>query len=348
MTQFLTIKAGQDGIELDEYLCQLYPRVSKRELRAAVRDGRVRVNAMVVGPSVRLGFQDVVSVDFDEEALDEDHGWSAPAEPPVVLYEDEHCLVLDKPPGLPVEPERWEPQAPCLLGALQLLGDSPPSGSNYRPRLVHRIDKETSGCVLVAKTVEAERGIRVAFDNGLVTKRYFALVEGELRLPAKTSQAGAADGWLALDLPIGPAAARALGKSSRDQRHRQSVHKDGQAALTLVRPVTHFRGFTWVECEPRTGRTHQIRVHLANEGFPLAVDSMYGRRSSLLLSELKTKYRQKAGRPERPLLARLSLHAHELDFPAIGRQARIVVRAPVPDDLTRTLKQLAKVRPGVP
>jgi 23S rRNA-/tRNA-specific pseudouridylate synthase len=101
-----------------------------------------------------------------------------------------------------------------------------------------------------------------------------------------------------------------------------------------------------VECEPRTGRTHQIRVHLSAKGFPLAVDPLYGRRKALLLSELKSGYRKKPGQVETPLIDRLTLHAASLEIPSITEPERTLrVEAPLPRDLVRTLKQLSKVRP---
>jgi 23S rRNA-/tRNA-specific pseudouridylate synthase len=123
------------------------------------------------------------------------------------------------------------------------------------------------------------------------------------------------------------------------------VREDGKPARTTLAVEQRFRGFTLLRCRPRTGRTHQLRVHLAAEGFPLVVDPIYGRRQKLLLSEIKSGYRPKPGRVERPLIDRLTLHAARISFPAPADEGRIVtVEAPLPEDFARTLKQLAKVR----
>jgi len=249
-----------------------------------------------------------------------------------VLYEDADCLVVDKPAGLAVEPERWQRHLASLSGALLKLAldrAAVEGEQGFRPRLVHRIDKDTTGCVLVAKHLEAERSLRTAFDERVVEKRYLALVEGEHPV---------ADGAVEMiDLPL-------LHDDRRGGRMIVS-ERDGKPSSTAVRAVERYHGFTLLACEPLTGRTHQIRAHLAAVGFPLAVDPVYGRRDALYLSELKSDYRPKAGRVERPLIERLTLHAATIRFPSPSQPGRAVaVEAPLPRDLERTLKQLAKVR----
>jgi 23S rRNA-/tRNA-specific pseudouridylate synthase len=119
---------------------------------------------------------------------------------------------------------------------------------------------------------------------------------------------------------------------------------DGKAARTIIRVVERFRGYSLLACHPITGRTHQIRVHLSAHGFPLAVDSVYGRRDAFLLSEIKNGYKPKLGKPERPLINRLTLHAESLAFSQPSSCERVQVRAPLPKDLENTLRQFRKVR----
>jgi 23S rRNA-/tRNA-specific pseudouridylate synthase len=159
-----------------------------------------------------------------------------------------------------------------------------------------------------------------------VDKDYLALVEGEYE-PREE--------WDSIDLPIGPG-------PKRNGTMRVDL-KSGKHAETLVRAERTYRGYTLLRCRPRTGRTHQIRVHLAQRGFPLAVDPLYGRRTAMTLSEIKASYRPKPGRREAPLIERLSLHAQRLAFPSSKGQ-RVVVEAPLPGDFERLLKQLDKVR----
>jgi len=326
----LVVAGDLAGIELDEYLARAFPLLGKRFLRRQVREGRVLVDGGSCVPSQRLRTDQVVSVDFDEDALDELPEPTAPEVALSVLHEDEHVLVVDKPADLMVEPDRWDPLRPNLIGALHALaGNLDEDGGRFRPRIVHRLDKDTSGAVLVAKTIEAERELARAFEEGRITKHYLALVEGEHPL---------ADGeHEVIDRPLAPDGKRG---------GTMVVRADGKPSRTRLSVEQRFRGFTLLRCEPLTGRTHQLRVHLAWAGFPLVVDPTYGRRSSLALSEIKPGYRHKPGRAELPLIDRLTLHAVRVEFDSLAEPGRrVVVEAPVPRDLQRTLKQLAKVRP---
>ena len=329
----VVVPEERHGVELDEFLCLYYVGVPKGFLRRLVREGRVLVDGIGAKTSQRLRGGQVLIVDLDEDEL--------PARPVApsfrvsILYEDEDVLVVDKPAGIAVEPERWARHLPSLAGALVELAreraEAGGVGGEHRYRLAHRIDKDTSGCLLVAKHLEAERALRIAFSEGRVHKEYLALVEGEHPLGDDESETS--------DAPIGP-----------DPRKsgRMVVSKDGKPSRTEVRVAERFRGFTLLSCRPVTGRTHQIRVHLAQAGYPLAVDPQYGRRDELFLSGIKADYRPKRGRPERPLIARLTLHAHALHVPdpSAGADAvRCRIEAPLPKDYSTTLKQLRKVRP---
>jgi RluA family pseudouridine synthase len=353
--EYLTVPERHAGLELDEYLALIYPQINKGALRQQIRAGRVLVDGERVQPSVRLAANQVLVVEIDPDLLDRPLLEAPEIEVPV-LYEDPRVLVVDKPSGVAVEPERWLRSAGSMAGAMLAMAlsrseDGPdadpdlddPSAEagadqdgrprlRFRPRIVHRLDKETSGALLIAKDLEAERVLRTAFEHGRVNKTYLALVEGEPEL-----QEGELE-WI--DLPIGP-----------DPRKsgRMRIDPSGKPSRTAIAVQERFRGYTLLRCHPESGRTHQIRVHCQARGFPLAVDRFYGRQEALRLSDIKRGYRAKPGRLERPLLERLSLHAYELDFPdpADGspEPRRLVVRSELPKDFTTTLKQLAKVRP---
>lgn len=333
----IVVPEDKSGIELDEYLCLQFPLLNKGFLRRQVRDGRVLVDGTSAIPSQRLRRDQVISIDIDEE--DAPEAPVAPACELPILYESEHLLALDKPAGLAVEPERWARQNATVSGALLSMALEragiepldplePTDAMSFRPRVLHRLDKETSGVMLVAKTIESERLLRTAFEEREVKKTYLALVEGEHPL-----EDGEHD---VIDLALGP-------DDRRSGRMRVLEHK-GKPAQTRISVVERFHGFTLLRCEPLTGRTHQIRVHLAAVGFPLAVDRVYGRRKSLALSEIKRGYRPKRGQSEPALVERHTLHAHVLEFLELDGSARRV-EAPLPKDLQRLLKQLRKVRP---
>ena len=336
MTEYLEVAEKRVGLELDEFLCLAYPLANKGFIRRQIRAGRVLLDGSQARPADRLRISSVICVEFTQADLPT--APQAPSQAIPILYEDDETLVVDKPTGLAVEPERWRRDAACLSGALladavqrqEDDGEESASGSvDFRPRLVHRIDKGTSGCVLVAKTLECERSLRRAFDDGRVGKIYLALVEGEY------PESG---GWDTIDRPLAPDPRRA---------GRMHVSQNGKPSRTRVEVAERYAGFTLLRCEPLTGRTHQIRVHLASEGFPLAVDPLYGHRDAILLSEIKRGYRPKPGAVERPLIARLTLHAHSIRFPDLAGNPdeSIPVEAPLPKDYSPVCTQLAKVRP---
>ncbi len=345
MPSYITIPPERAGLELDEFLCLTFPLLNKGFLRSKVREGEVLVDGMKASPSQRLREYQVLVVSFEEDEVLPD----APVAPTLripVLYEDEHVLAVDKPSALAAEPERWAKANASLSGALLSLAlerseveaeepTEPTSALGFRPRLLHRLDKDTTGVVLVAKSLEAERVLREAFEQGTVDKHYLALVEGDYPLGDGQSEV--------IDLPIGP--------DERRSGRMRVDRKEGKSAQTRVMVARRFRGYTLLDCQPLTGRTHQIRVHLAELGFPLAVDPAYGRRRALSLSEFKRDYRRKRGALEHPLIERLTLHASSIDFPdpdpawsAAGR--RIRVEAPLPRDFARLLKQMEKARPA--
>ena len=314
------------GLPLDEFLCLLYPGVSKGFLRAALREGEIEVVGEKSLAGRRVKATDVIAVHADETTFP--RRLAPKMKAPEVLFEDEQVLVINKPDGLAVEPERWDPNGPCV--SAQLNAWSPGVG-DYRPRLVHRIDKDTSGALMAAKTLEAERELCQAFEDHTVEKVYWAIVDGEFP---------AADGErVRIEHRLAP--------EPRKAGRMRVVSKNGKACQTDVWVEQRFRGFTLVGCSPITGRTHQIRVHLAEEGFPLMVDPFYGRRDKLFLSEIKANFKHKKGATERPLMPRLTLHARSIAWPRPGTDGTLTdrVEAPLPKDFERTLKQLHKVRP---
>jgi tRNA pseudouridine32 synthase / 23S rRNA pseudouridine746 synthase len=222
--------------------------------------------------------------------------------PDLLLYADEALLVIHKPAGLPTLPDGYAPDAPHVRSVLE-----PEYGRLW---IVHRLDRETSGVLALARTAQAHRSLNGQFEKHQTIKIYHALVNA--------GSPGGPD-WeeRTVRLPLRP---------NGDRRHRTVVDpRAGKPAVTHLRVLERFSGAALIEARPETGRTHQIRAHLAAEGLPIAADAVYG-----------------GGKEESPLLPRLGLHAFSLEFahPLSGEPVRFT--APYPDDFAAALEQLRR------
>jgi 23S rRNA pseudouridine1911/1915/1917 synthase len=254
-----------------------------------------------------------------------------------IIYEDDDLLVIDKPAGLLVIPDRWDASKPTVvkLARAYLTGQTASKGTvsaePSRIWVVHRLDRDTSGVLILAKSDRVHAALSQQFERGTVTKTYLALISG---------QGIRAEGTIRL--PIGAHA----------QRPGMMViqRRQGKSALTRYAVAERFRGYTLLEVRPRTGRSHQIRVHLQAIGHPLAIDPLYGSSEPLLLSALKPSYRPKPGAVERPLMTRLTLHAQALELIHPTRGQVCTWMAPLPKDLAAVLRNLQRYRrlPGKP
>lgn len=227
-----------------------------------------------------------------------------------MLFENDRLIAVNKPAGILVIPDQYTPREGTLVGKLS-------QETGRKIFIVHRIDRDTTGVVVFAKDAEAHAALSQQFEGGAVEKKYLALLNGTV-----------ADDEGSIRVPI------------IVEGRKVSTGSGGKESETGYRVLERFRDFTLVEALPRTGRRHQIRVHFASIGHPLAVDPEHGGRTALCLSEFKKKYKV-SGR-EKPLIARLSLHAASVTFTEPVEGKRITVEAPLPDDFEITLKQLRK------
>lgn len=234
-----------------------------------------------------------------------------------VLLCDGAIVAIDKPAGLAILPGKGFEQESAYQAVWSMVREA-----GQRPRIVHRLDKGTSGVLVFARTAEAQAALGRQFEERTVRKVYRAFVRG------RVASAGGV-----VESPIGPDGRRP---------GAQAVRAGGRPALTRYRVVARFRRFSDLEVEPESGRTHQIRVHLSSIGHPLIVDPLYGSDEPLYLSGFKPDYRSRPEAPERPLLDRTPLHACrlELDHPATGE--RLGLEAPLPRDMAITLRKLEK------
>lgn len=252
---------------------------------------------------------------------------------PPIIFEDESLLVFDKPSGLLVAPDRWDKARENLMTLVH-------RERGQHIANVHRLDADTSGVLLCAKTKPALDFLSGQFQSKTADKRYHALVvvlpeEEAMKVipPIRDPQ-----GWLPDEFDVD----LALGQDEANPgRMRVFKRRGGKPSLTHFRTLERFGRFAWVECEPKTGRTHQLRVHLAAAGAPILNDRFYGvPEIRLLLSELKRGY--KGRDEEKPLLDRLALHASSLTIRHPETREPVTVNAPLPHAFDVALKYLRK------
>lgn len=241
-----------------------------------------------------------------------------------VVYEDADLLALDKPSGLLTSPDRYDPNRPNLMKLLHAgIAESKPwareRGLTYLAN-AHRLDFETSGVILLAKNKPVLVQLADLFGAEKPAKKYVALVQGS---PAEEE--------FEIDARLGPHPVK-IGMMRVDP-------KNGKKSKTKFFVLERFSKWTLLRCEPLTGRTHQIRIHLRHAGLPIVGDELYGGKP-LWLSRLKPNYRLKPGREERPLLARVALHAEQLELKHPVTGETILITAPWPKDLTVAVKYL--------
>jgi len=232
-----------------------------------------------------------------------------------LLYQDDALIACNKPSGLPVIPERWHPEWPCLRRiATERL--------SIPILVVHRLDAGTSGLVLFAKNASAHRELCRQFAQHQVEKTYLALVQGEVSEDHFTIERA-----IALN-PQRPGVMK--------------IARDGKPSATTIRVLERFRGVSLVEAKPQTGRQHQIRVHLQAIGHPLLVDPIYGQNATFFLSTIKNAFHLKKGETEQPLIRRLTLHASSLRFQHSERQEFMTLMAPEAKDFNTVVRNLRK------
>ena len=259
------------GHRLDFFLTCVSTGLTRSQLHRLIESGSVLLNGRPAKPSQKVRRADRVSLVVPPpRRLDLAPQWM----PLEVVYQDGDLVVIDKPPGLSVHPGPGHPDHTLVNGLLALCPDIQGIGDGLRPGIVHRLDKDTSGLMVVAKTHQAHLSLSAQIKDRLVVKGYLALATGK-----PTQQNGE------IDAPI-----------ARDPRHRKrmAVVLGGRESRTSYRILESFTGFSLLELYLKTGRTHQVRVHLAYLGHPLLGDGLYGRSS--------------------PLLPRHFLHAHHLGF----------------------------------
>lgn len=309
MEHFLRVDADSNGERLDKFIAASLPSLSRTFIQSIINEGLVRVDAKVRKPNFQVSSGAVVQVEIPP-ALPA----AAQAEPiPLaILFEDDALLVINKPAGMVVHPSAGH-RTGTLVNAVLAHAPEIEIGSEARPGIVHRLDRDTSGVMLIAKTEQALKNLQHQFQARTVHKAYLALVRGKLDVPQGK-----------IDAPI-----------ARDRLDRQrmsvSTKPGARNSVTVFHVLAFNPEYSFLQVEPRTGRTHQIRVHLAFIKHPVVGDETYAKKSAKDLG-----------------LDRHFLHAWRIDFnhPEFSRPMTFV--APLPPDLRLALSRAGFSENSIP
>lgn len=286
----LRIRRRLPGRRLDKYLQGRFPHLSRTLIQRLIRQGAITVNGAPTKASYEMAGGDLVDLTMPAPEPRE----IVPEDIPLdIVYEDEFLLALNKQAGIICHPAR-QTQTGTLVNGLAFYANSLSSGSApFRPGIVHRLDKNTTGVMLVAKTDEAHWRLALQFERRTIQKTYIAVVEGVMPL----------DGDV-IDLPIG---SHPVVREKFAVMIRENKIDTSKSAVTFYEVAERFDGYTLVQLQPKTGRTHQLRVHTSFLGFPMVGDTMYG-------GHPITEKQLAGSGPEQSLISYQALHAWRIKF----------------------------------
>ena len=296
----LVVDEINKGKRLDSYISDNMDKISRSFAQKLIENQQVTINGKNEKASYKVCVGDKVQVDVPEA---QDTKLKAQDIPVEVVYEDKDIIVVNKPKGMVVHPANGNPDGTLVNAILAMCKDSLSGiGGEIRPGIVHRIDKDTSGLLIIAKNDEAHVKMSKQIQDRLVTKKYIALVKGVVK-----------DDEATIDMPIA---------RSKVDRKKMAVDKDGKQAVTHFKVIKRYKGYTLLEIKIDTGRTHQIRVHMAKIGYPVVGDMVYSN-----------------GRNEFGVEGQM-LHAKSLEFshPITGKKMHL--EAPLPEYFTKVLEEL--------
>jgi 23S rRNA pseudouridine1911/1915/1917 synthase len=302
---------------LDKYLHSRFSNLSRNYIQEAIKQGSAKVNGKEAKPSQKLNPGDEISFVLPEPPIKDILPENIPLK---IIYEDEDLIILNKQAGIVVHPSRGNTHG-TLVNALAFYSNELSSGlGDFRPGIVHRLDRNTTGVMIVTKKETAQWKIAKQFENRQINKTYVAIVHGTPELTADRIKAA---------LGIHPYI-----------RERYAIRlEDGKEAITFYEVIEAFRGFSFLELTPKTGRTHQIRVHLSYLKHPIVADDMYG-------GKLVYQWQLEDSEPaaQEPVINRVALHAFSIEFRHPRTEKMVKFEAPIPDDMQNMLSMLRKYR----
>jgi 23S rRNA pseudouridine1911/1915/1917 synthase len=311
-----------DGMRLDQYLVHHFPDFSRTLIRKAIDAGSVVINGLPSKASHKLRTGDVLRIFLPRPPREEPTPEDIPLE---VLYEDEFLALVNKPPDMVVHPAKgnW---SGTLVNALAFhFSELSKAGGEYRPGIVHRLDRDTSGVILIAKEEQTHRDLAMLFEMRRIFKEYAAITAGVLDRDSDYIEAK-------------------IGRHPND-RIKMAVSdeedEDAKDACSYYEVIERFKGYTFCRVQPKTGRTHQIRVHLASVGCPVLADKVYSGRDRFMLSDLVPNLDPTQ---DELLLSRQALHAFRLRFQHPRTKQWLETEAPLPAEFQTTLAALRQYR----
>ncbi len=301
---------------LDKYLCGRFNHFSRSRLQKLIKEQGVNVNGHPAKPSHKLNPRDEIDLILPPREIREILPEDIPLD---ILYEDEDVIVVNKQANLIVHPARGYKSGTLVNGLVYHAETLSSVNADYRPGIVHRLDKNTTGVIIVAKTDHAHWKISRQFADRSTQKTYLAIVHGVPELTADC-----------IDLPMGV---------HPHQREKCAIRADGKEAITFYEVLEEFRGFALVKLSPRTGRTHQLRVHMAHLKHPIVADDMYGGK---IVYAWQIEDRQ--ADVAEPIIARPALHAWRLQIRHPATKQPMTFEAPLPPDMQALLECLRRFR----
>ena len=296
------VKSDEQGKRLDTYISSQNEKITRTSAQRLIEQGNILVNGKKQKVAYKIAENDVITVEHEEPKQIELKAQKIPIE---IIYEDEDIIVVNKPKGMVVHPANGNPDGTLVNAIMDICKDSLSGiGGEIRPGIVHRLDKDTSGLLIVAKNDMAHVKMSEQIKNHEVKKTYIALVRGVIKENEAT-----------IDMPIG---------RSRTDRKKMTVAKDGKNAVTHIKVLKRYDKYTLLEINIETGRTHQIRVHLSHIGYPIIGDYIY--------SNGKNEFGVEGQ----------CLHAKSLEFKHPITKKEMKLEAPLPEYFQDIIKKLDK------
>jgi len=329
----LVVKKKLSSKRIDKYLVSRLQDFSRSHVQRLIKEEAVKVNDVAVKSSYEIKLNDVISIDLPTES--DDH--ITPEDIPLdVIFEDEYLMVLNKSPDTVVHPARGHASG-TLVNALAFHCNNLSSFNGpLRPGIVHRLDRDTSGAILVVKDEKVHKHLALQFEERTVTKEYLAVVKGEPELDSDR-----------IDLPIG--------KDKRDRKKMAIRYDNGKNAVSIFEVVERYPGFTLVKVFLETGRTHQIRLHMKTIGHPVVADSAYGYSETCCLEDLLEPVSDKdihnlaneaklCNNVTDPIIERQALHAYKIGFIHPVTNEAMNFTAEIPEDMCNLITTLRKIK----